>query len=163
MIFPSLGKGYVAKKLDALFGEETIKEILSEKKLLEYVNNASDIPVLPLFQLHRNIETLRDGLGKIATPPKHIVFLVDELDRAKPLFAIQTLEVIKHIFDADRVSYIFALDMEQLSHTVKSVYGEGMDSIGYLQRFFDQVISMPRDEHKMDEYILTKLIKKTER
>ena len=148
-----LGKGFVAKKCGDIFGEDTVKELLTKDQLIEYIGYASDVPMLPLFQLHKDIEALRNGLAKVAKSPKHIIFLIDELDRAKPLFAIQTLEIIKHIFDSPRISYIFALDMEQLSHTVKSVYGDGIDSIGYLQRFFDVVMPMPQYDIPMGDYI----------
>ena len=148
-----LGRGYLAKKCDDLFGEDTVQGLLSKEQIDEYKSNMSDIPILPLFQLHKDISELRQALDKATIPPKHIIFLVDELDRAKPIFAVQTLEMIKHIFDCPRISYIFALDMEQLSHTVKSVYGEGIDSIGYLQRFFDLAISMPQYDIPMGDYI----------
>lgn len=66
-----------------------------------------------------------------------IVVIIDELDRCRPDFAVQTMEFVKHLFDAENVVFLFALDMSQLRHSVKSIYGEGMDAEGYLVRFFD--------------------------
>lgn len=73
-----------------------------------------------------------------------LVIIIDELDRCKPLFAIQTLEIVKHLFDIENVVFVFALDINQLSHSIKCVYGQGMDSVGYLCRFFDYISKMPK-------------------
>lgn len=70
-------------------------------------------------------------------PCAKIVVIIDELDRCRPDFAVQTMEFVKHLFDAENVVFLFALDMSQLRHSVKSIYGEGMDAEGYLIRFFD--------------------------
>ena len=88
---------------------------------------------------------------RIITERKKLVFFIDELDRCRPLFAIRLLESVKHIFDAENVIFVFALDMEQLSYSVKCVYGQGMDACGYLCRFFDFISKMPTPE--LREYI----------
>lgn len=72
-----------------------------------------------------------------------LVIIIDELDRCKPTFAIQTLEVVKHLFDIENLVFLFAVDIEQLSYSVSSVYGQGFDSVGYLCRFFDYIAKMP--------------------
>lgn len=75
---------------------------------------------------------------------KKIIIMVDELDRCKPTFAIELLEVIKHLFDVENMVFIFALDIKQLSYSVQSVYGTGIDSTGYLCRFFDYISKLPK-------------------
>lgn len=82
---------------------------------------------------------------------KHLVFIIDELDRCKPTFAIETLEVIKHFFDIDNISFVLAIDLEQLSHSIATIYGQNMDSDGYLRKFFDLNIKIPHPT--IDEYI----------
>ena len=81
-----------------------------------------------------------------------LVVIIDELDRCKPTFAIQTLEVVKHLFDIENVVFLFAVDIQQLSHSISSVYGQGFDSVGYLCRFFDYIAKMP--EPNISNYIL---------
>lgn len=66
-----------------------------------------------------------------------IVVIIDELDRCRPDFAVQTMEFVKHLFDAENVVFLFALDMSQLCHSIKAIYGDGIDADGYLVRFFD--------------------------
>lgn len=82
---------------------------------------------------------------------KKVIFLIDELDRCKPTFAIETLEVIKHFFDVKNFVFVFALDMQQLSHSIKTNYGQEMDAPGYLRRFFDMQLLLPKP--LMDKYV----------
>lgn len=74
---------------------------------------------------------------------KPLFVLVDELDRCKPSFAVGLLEAIKHVFDVPGLCIVVATNMDQLSHTVKAVYGEGFDARSYLQRFFDSIYALP--------------------
>lgn len=66
-----------------------------------------------------------------------LVIFVDELDRCRPNYAIELLERIKHLFNIEGLIFVLALDKEQLGHSIKAVYGNGIDSIGYLRRFID--------------------------
>lgn len=50
---------------------------------------------------------------------------------------------MKHIFDIENLTFIFAIDIQQLSHSVECVYGQGIDATGYLCRFFDYIAKMP--------------------
>lgn len=82
------------------------------------------------------------------TIKKKLVIIIDELDRSRPTFAIQTLEIVKHLFDVDGLIFIFALDIKQLSCSVETIYGKEMDAPGYLCRFFDYVGRMPNPNQK---------------
>lgn len=75
---------------------------------------------------------------------KKIIFFIDELDRCRPTFAIELLEVIKHLFNMDDFIFVVAIDKEQLAHSVSTVYGENMDTLGYLRRFFDLDYKLPK-------------------
>lgn len=80
-------------------------------------------------------ERLKDG---------KLVIIIDELDRCRPTFAIDTLEIIKHIMDVPNVVYIFALDVKQLGAAIKQVYGADTDATGYLMRFFSYYSRVPK-------------------
>lgn len=90
----------------------------------------------------KSLEKIKEILGKV-TKKKKIILLIDELDRCKPLFAIKLLETIKHIFNVKDMSFVFALDMTQLSYSVEKVYGTKIDAAGYICRFFDYITKMP--------------------
>lgn len=106
-----------------------------------------------------------DAIKKLLEPITEdtpIIFIIDELDRCKPIFAIKILESIKHIFDIKNVIFVFALDMQQLSSSVKAIYGNEIDANGYLAKFFDYISKLPRAN--IESYIAyLKAIKKPNR
>ena len=65
-----------------------------------------------------------------------LVFIIDELDRCRPTFAIELLERVKHIFDVHNIVFVFGINRDELTKALVSVYGE-IDSGTYLRRFFD--------------------------
>lgn len=72
-----------------------------------------------------------------------LVVLIDELDRCRPPYAIETLETVKHFFSIPDVVFILAADKVQLGHSIRSLYGFGMDVDGYLRRFIDVDYNLP--------------------
>ena len=69
---------------------------------------------------------LKKYLGKIAgkladASGKPLVFIIDELDRCRPTFAIELLERIKHIFDIPNMVFVLGINREQLGRSIKSV------------------------------------------
>jgi uncharacterized protein (DUF433 family) len=108
-------------------------------------------------EMKGSVEALTDALKKLCAAVKDkqgdealpIYIMVDELDRCRPTFAIKFLEIIKHFFaikDSD-IIFILAMDKEQLSHAVKSVYGTGSDAQGYLRRFIDLELNLPKPQN----------------
>jgi len=68
---------------------------------------------------------------------KKIVFFIDELDRCRPTFAIELLENVKHFFNIEKYVFILAMDKDQLGYSLQTLYGNNMDTEGYLRRFID--------------------------
>jgi hypothetical protein len=66
-----------------------------------------------------------------------VVIFVDELDRCRPLYAIELLERIKHLFNVEQAVFVVAVDKEQLGISLGAVYGHGFNATEYLRRFFD--------------------------
>lgn len=90
------------------------------------------------------ISDFKESLEGIVSNQRKIVIIIDELDRCKPTFAVQLLEIVKHLFDIKGITFIFMLDIEQLSYLIKTIYGQEMDATGYLCRFFDYITRMPK-------------------
>lgn len=90
---------------------------------------------------------LKDSISKLGKGKK-IIFFIDELDRCRPLYAIELLETIKHLFNVKNCIFILAWDKVQLSESIKTVYGMGMDSSGYLRRFIDLDYQLPEPSKK---------------
>ena len=71
-----------------------------------------------------------------AATSQPLVFIIDELDRCRPTFAIQLLERVKHIFDVTNIVFVFGINRGELVKSLESVYGK-IDAGTYLRRFFD--------------------------
>ncbi len=89
-------------------------------------------------------ELLKVNYEESALP---LVFIVDELDRCRPTFAIEVLERIKHLFNIEDVIFVFGVDLTQLGISIQSVYGQ-IDVANYLHRFFDYEITLPLTKQK---------------
>lgn len=70
---------------------------------------------------------------------KPLVFIIDELDRCRPHFALAILERIKHFFSAPNVHFVLGVNMSQLEASVKATYGD-IDATTYLQKFVNVTI-----------------------
>ncbi len=103
-----------------------------------------------------SIKGFRESLAKFVstisknqeaeTPTKPVIFIIDELDRCRPDYAIQLLEKVKHLFSVQGLVFVLAMDMEQLGESIKSVYGDGFQADGYLRRFVDLRYRLPTPE-----------------
>ena len=79
----------------------------------------------------------------ISDKSTRLVIFIDELDRCKPDYSVQLLEQIKHYMTFDRITFVFAVNIEQLQHTIKRYYGDDFDASSYLDRFFDYHVTLP--------------------
>ncbi|MFG0455561.1 KAP family P-loop NTPase fold protein [Shewanella mangrovisoli] len=111
-------------------------------------------------ELVRAIQQIRITLGEVAGKLTGsganlpVVVLVDELDRCRPNYAIEMLEVIKHFFKTDNFVFVVATDTDQLVHSIAAVYGAGFDAAQYLKRFFDRKASL--ETPNLERYLLVK-------
>ncbi len=71
-----------------------------------------------------------------------MLFIVDGLDRCKPIFAVNLLETLKHFFCNDNIVFIVSTNNEQLSHTINNCYGSNFDGYSYLNKFYDLIIEL---------------------
>lgn len=77
------------------------------------------------------------------TKEKKLIIVIDELDRCKPTFAIELLEVIKHYFNHNNVHFLICSNKAELEHTVRNVYGQKFNGYEYLDRFIDLEYNLP--------------------
>ena len=135
---------------------ETFKQdiIKSPEKLFDYLDsiNKDYDPAKDVFgeyAAYRNaIKELRENLENATRQQGKLVIIIDELDRCKPTFAVQTLEIVKHLFNVPNIVFIFSLDINELQHCVKRVYGDDFNAVGYLERFFDYTSLLPQGNMK---------------
>lgn len=137
-ILKTIGISYLSGQAKAHFGSEytelidDIKEVCGEDASISSVHDIRT----------KCIEKIRSALNTAARN-KPLVFIVDELDRCKPSFAINTLEVLKHLLNVDNVVFLIALDMRQLCSSVHHVYGQNIDADEYVLKLFDYCLVLP--------------------
>ena len=92
-------------------------------------------------------DELKEHLAKMSAAvfnktQQPLVFIIDELDRCRPTFAIELLERVKHIFDVHNLVFVLGLNRDELSKSLSSVYGD-INTDVYLRRFFDFEFELP--------------------
>ena len=98
-------------------------------------------------------DDFKRGLTKLAAEVRKdtgypLIFVVDELDRCRPTFAIELLERVKHIFDVPNIVFVFGINRSELVNSLKSIYGE-IDADVYVRRFFDMPFVLPEPDGQL--------------
>ena len=77
-----------------------------------------------------------------------LVVMIDELDRCRPSFAVELLELVKHLFSVENVVFVIAINRTELAHSIQALYGVKFDALGYLGRFFDVDLKLPNPDRE---------------
>ncbi|WP_020534028.1 KAP family P-loop NTPase fold protein [Flexithrix dorotheae] len=98
----------------------------------------------------KSVAEFKESLSKFIAKTKRgkpIIFIIDELDRCRPDYAVSVLEQIKHFFSVPNIVFVLAIDKIQLGYAIKGVYGnDNIDSDEYLRRFIDIEYSIPEPD-----------------
>ncbi len=70
------------------------------------------------------------------------LYIIDDLDRCKPTYAVELLEAIKHSFSNENIVFLVATNMPELSNIVSGYYGGKLNGGVYLDRIFDLNVSV---------------------
>ena len=128
-----------------------------------------DADRLSAYQKERqSVSGFKEALNEIAkqldsgNSNRPLVIIVDELDRCRPSYAIELLEVAKHLFMVDHIIFALAVNRSELAHSVKVLYGNGFDAEGYLRRFFDASLRLPAPNRNefIDSLLITTQIRR---
>ena len=101
-----------------------------------------------------SVREFRDMLQDLASAVSEssenrpVVVMIDELDRCRPSYAVELLEVAKHLFSVSHVVFVLAINRAQLEHSISALYGRNFDAHGYLRRFFDIDFRLPDPDRK---------------
>ncbi len=115
-------------------------------------------------QYHEEVElreklknTLTNLAEKISEKTgRPFIFIIDELDRCRPTYAIEFLEKVKHLFSVPNTVFVVGFARTQLEKSIKTVYGE-IDVTNYLHRFFDFEFHLPDvDRREFISYLCQK-------
>ncbi|MGG7056566.1 KAP family P-loop NTPase fold protein, partial [Nitrosomonas sp. ANs5] len=117
-----------------------------DKEIQKTADKAIDATVESLLKDHvkaeQNLKAFQTALAEISAK-KPIILFVDELDRCRPNFAVDMLEIVKHTFDVDAVSFILVTNTQQLKASVNHCYGHAVDAQRYLDKFVKFTINLP--------------------
>lgn len=163
---PAFIKGATSGVLDIDKGFEGAIGAITEETAKELINNYSkDKEITQKFK-----DAIQELLTKIDNEKPFVIF-IDELDRCRPLYAIELLERVKHIFGIDGLIFVLSIDKKQLSESIKSQYGN-IDTNSYLKRFIDLEFNLTNNGvykfckhlfysvYKLDKLLLSKDIRR---
>ena len=137
-------KSYTGLTLPTGQAEKDSKPFLD--KYLELKDTRND--------LKRQLAKLAEQVAKETEHP--LVFIIDELDRCRPTFAIELLERVKHIFDIPNTVFVFGVNRDELCQTLSSVYGNIQTDV-YFRRFFDFEFSLSgSDSQEFAKHLIDK-------
>ena len=110
----------------------------------EYGLNAYEKAQETVEKFRNTLEGMAQALSYETKHP--LIVVIDELDRCRPTYAVELLEVAKHLFSVDHIVFVLAVNRSQLEHSVKALYGSDFDAQGYLRRFFDVDFRLPKPQ-----------------
>lgn len=146
----------VSALLKNMFGEGA-KEVLDvlRKSITDIGTSAIDNYEKRKKDLVGLKQSLKDYVQSLES--KKLVILIDELDRCRPDYAMDMLEILKHLFDIEGILFVVATATERLIKSVESTYGID-DGYLYLRKYFHLNIDLPKVSHS--EYIKWRLSSK---
>lgn len=155
--FKSIAPILVRAAVSKAIGKDGLEELLqlNEKDSADVVEKVTEKLIQNNKIVEKAIESFEKSLEELIEKltcdqeylKKPLFIFIDELDRCRPLYAIELLERIKHLFGVPGIVFVIATDTEQLKHSVNAIYGSGFDSTTYLRRFFDQGYTLPLPDY----------------
>jgi len=145
-LIPALTKGIAKKYID----DEAFVDILEKGAdgTTDILKEEIDDYVNKKIGLEEFREALK-GYVKENSNQKPLVFIIDELDRCRPDYAVEVLEQVKHFFNVEGIVFILAIDKTQLLYAINGFYGSSqINASEYLRRFIDIEYSLPNPSAK---------------
>ncbi|MCQ2755200.1 MAG: KAP family NTPase, partial [bacterium] len=124
----------------------------------ELIKNVSDFD--PLWEFKRALNLLKKQIAEIAQK-RTVIFVVDELDRCLPEYAIKVLERLHHISEGVKnLITVIAVDRNRLLDSISNAFGYDIEnSKTYMEKFvsfyykLDKGIESNRIKEKYDNYL----------
>jgi hypothetical protein len=113
-----------------------VEKTVGLEPVKEFINSAYNSCFDELTSEKSLYDDLVSSLAEITEEfetPVHII--IDELDRCRPDFALETLERIKHIFHMKNVKFILVYNEEAMKSMIKQKYGSEINADRYLNKF----------------------------
>lgn len=144
-------------------GKAVMEEVESEKEGKDLIKAGERLYNRFAYQ-QKAFKELRSTLSEfVATLPTQgkkqpLIILVDELDRARPDYAVNFLETIKHLFAVSGIVFVLAVNRQQLEVSVRQLFGTDIDFRDYYLRFVTTETNFPEPNcDDLKEYIKSRL------
>ena len=137
----SLNTASIKKALSMITMSAGLKNLTHDFIDVDNDTKKADLVKAAKDQVNR-YDTVNEFIDKLKGDSERLIFVIDELDRCRPSFAVELLEVVKHYFMRDDVTFIITTNVNQLSHTIKKYYGNSFDGYAYLNKFFDFTLGL---------------------
>lgn len=113
-----------------------------------------------MLSFKENFQRLVDQIiedSKLTNRPiDRLVFFVDDLDRVKPIKALELLESLKNFLDVENCVFLLAVDYEVVQRGMAEKFGVDLQKLSG-KSFFDKIIqlpfSMPSTSYDLAKYI----------
>jgi len=140
-----LGEGDFSKIADGI-AEDIAHEAeeIGNKVLGIYQEQEMSLEAVRIALASLAADLLAINKAKYSSDSKNIVFIVDELDRCKPDFALALIEMVKHIFSTQHVTFVLSVNKTQLGCSLQGIYGDRFDADNYLDKFINITTSLPK-------------------
>ena len=125
---------------------------LMEKEAGQFLASYAEARMSEYQGAQQSVKAFKDALQNMAKTlseshqDRPLVVMIDELDRCRPSYAVELLEVAKHLFAVNNIVFVLAVNRPELAHAIRALYGSGFDAEGYLGRFFDVDFVLPPPE-----------------
>ena len=150
-MFPKIVKGFLKQQCS-----DEIAEVL--EKGTEALNNQLCKELDNYQEQCNSITEFRNSIASfvdLCNEGKPLIFIVDELDRCNPTYAVKVLERIKHLFNVPNIVFVLSIDKIQLCNSIRGYYGSDLiNAEEYLKRFIDIEYNLPEpDIQSFIEYL----------
>jgi len=146
-VFPAVVKGVAGKAI----GDDSVTEVVGA--VSEFTAEEVELQIKNYNEKKKGINDFRKALKQFVDnvdEDKPVVFIIDELDRCRPRYAVEVLEQIKHLFSVPGIVFVLSIDKVQLGNAVKGFYGSDLiDADDYLRRFIDLGYSIPEPNKRL--------------
>lgn len=145
-ILPHLLKAIASKYIDTEILVNAIED--ASKSATEILSDE----IKEYSEKKDGMKEFRESLSKLIETTKGnkpVVFIIDELDRCRPSYAVELLEQVKHFFSVAGIVFVLSIDKTQLGYAIKGAYGnDKINTDEYLRRFIDIEYSIPDPDTK---------------
>jgi len=132
------------KVIKFLTGIEYGEDCLEKTNLFEDIIGNKDIKKMWATLLD---EVINEDCNKI-------YFIIDDLDRCRPEYAVKMFERLQHFANDERIVFILAIDYEETISMIKHFYGYKESGNKFLEKIIDQFVDLENRQYRSyNEYL----------